>query len=91
MKFAICCLGTVIVTMTFGVSAHAQNRPWCAYYSGAQFGGASNCGFSTTAVPGDDQRHRWLVPAEYDVRAAGRPAAASARQSVLIRKQDQPR
>jgi uncharacterized protein DUF3551 len=47
MRFALSCLGAVIVTMTFGVSAYAQNRPWCAYYSGAQFGGASNCGFST--------------------------------------------
>jgi Protein of unknown function (DUF3551) len=51
MKFALCFLcaflSAVTVTTTFAVPAHAQNRPWCAYYNGAQFGGASNCGFST--------------------------------------------
>ena len=32
-----------------GVPAQAQTYPWCAYYSGGDMGGATNCGFSTFA------------------------------------------
>jgi hypothetical protein len=37
----------LIVTTAVGTPAHAQNYPWCAYYSGRGFGGATNCGFTT--------------------------------------------
>jgi hypothetical protein len=46
MKFALSLVSVLIVTAAIGTPAQAQNRPWCAYYSG-RFGGASNCGFST--------------------------------------------
>src|SRR5262249_50712638 len=43
---ALFLLGAAITITAIGAPAHAQNRPWCAYYDG-HFGGASNCGFST--------------------------------------------
>jgi len=46
MKTAFSFFGLLIVTAAIATPAEAQNRPWCAYYSG-RFGGASNCGFST--------------------------------------------
>ena len=46
MKTAFSFFGPLIVTAAIATPAEAQNRPWCAYYSG-RFGGASNCGFST--------------------------------------------
>jgi hypothetical protein len=46
MKTALSFFGLLIVTAAIATPAEAQNRPWCAYYSG-RFGGASNCGFST--------------------------------------------
>jgi hypothetical protein len=27
--------------------AEARDYPWCAYYNGGGFGGATNCGFAT--------------------------------------------
>jgi uncharacterized protein DUF3551 len=45
MKFALCCLGVVIVTMPFGAPARARDYPWCAYYTGPF--SATNCGFDT--------------------------------------------
>jgi hypothetical protein len=47
MKTVLCLLGALIVTTAVGTPAHAQNYPWCAYYSGRGFGGATNCGFTT--------------------------------------------
>src|SRR5437588_11079990 len=47
MKPVVCLLGTLIVTTAIGTPAHAQNYPWCAYYSGRALGGAINCGFTT--------------------------------------------
>jgi hypothetical protein len=47
MKPALCLLGALIVMTTIGTPAHAQNYPWCAYYSGRGLGGATNCGFTT--------------------------------------------
>jgi hypothetical protein len=46
MKTVLSLFGVLLVTAAIGTSAHAQNRPWCAFYDG-HFGGASNCGFST--------------------------------------------
>src|SRR5262249_7674533 len=43
---ALFLLGAAIPIPRIAAPAHAQNRPWCAYYDG-HFGGASNCGFST--------------------------------------------
>jgi hypothetical protein len=34
MKPVVCLLGALIVTTAIGTPAHAQNYPWCAYYSG---------------------------------------------------------
>jgi Protein of unknown function (DUF3551) len=47
MKPVLCLLGALIVTTAMGTRAHAQNYPWCAYYSGRGLGGATNCGFTT--------------------------------------------
>jgi hypothetical protein len=47
MKPLLCLVGALIVTTALGTPAHAQNYPWCAYYSGRALGGASNCGFTT--------------------------------------------
>jgi len=46
MKTALSLFGLLFVIAAIATPAQAQNRPWCAYYSG-HFGGASNCGFST--------------------------------------------
>jgi hypothetical protein len=46
MKFALSLVGALVVAAVIGTPAHAD-APWCAYYNGAQFGGASNCGFYT--------------------------------------------
>ena len=45
MKFALGLLGVLIATAAIGKPAHAQNRPWCAFYSAPFY--ATNCGFST--------------------------------------------
>jgi hypothetical protein len=37
----------MLAAAAMSVPAHAQNYPWCAYYSGS--GGPRNCGFSTFA------------------------------------------
>jgi len=47
MNPLLCLVGALIVTTALGTPAHAQNYPWCAYYSGRALGGASNCGFTT--------------------------------------------
>jgi hypothetical protein len=46
MKVALSLFGVLFIAAAIGTPAQAQDRPWCAYYSG-HFGGASNCGFST--------------------------------------------
>jgi Protein of unknown function (DUF3551) len=46
MKAALSLFGVLFVAAAISTPAHAQNRPWCAFYSG-HFGGATNCGFST--------------------------------------------
>jgi Protein of unknown function (DUF3551) len=46
MKILLCLLGLFIVASAIA-PAQAQNYPWCAYYSGRGFGGASNCGFTS--------------------------------------------
>lgn len=45
MKSALLIVGTIVGMTTALTSAHAQNYPWCSYYSGT--GGARNCGFVT--------------------------------------------
>jgi hypothetical protein len=45
MKIALCFLGMVIATITFGASAHARDYPWCAFYTGPF--STTNCGFDT--------------------------------------------
>src|SRR5215472_19380733 len=47
MKIVLSLLGLLIMTGAIGTPAHAQNYPWCAYYSGRGFGGATNCGFTS--------------------------------------------
>lgn len=37
------------LTLAAGSPAKAQNYPWCAYYSGGDTGGGTNCGFTTFA------------------------------------------
>jgi Protein of unknown function (DUF3551) len=45
MKTALC-LGAALSAMALiGTPAHAQNYPWCAFYTGPI--SATNCGFST--------------------------------------------
>jgi len=45
MKTVLCLLGILAGMSVIGTLAHAQNYPWCAYYSGN--GGGTNCGFTT--------------------------------------------
>jgi hypothetical protein len=45
MKTLLCLLGILTGMSVIGAPAHAQNYPWCAYYSGK--GGGTNCGFTT--------------------------------------------
>jgi len=47
MRSLLLLLGIVTGAAAFGTSTSAQNYPWCAYYGGADSGGASNCGFVT--------------------------------------------
>jgi hypothetical protein len=49
MKIVLSLLGLLIMTSAIGTPApaYAQNYPWCAYYSGRGFGGATNCGFTS--------------------------------------------
>ena len=47
MKIVLSLLGLLIMTGAIGTPAHSQNYPWCAYYSGRGFGGATNCGFTS--------------------------------------------
>jgi hypothetical protein len=44
MKAALFLIGVSAATSAIGTPAHAQNRPWCAFYDALY---ASNCGFST--------------------------------------------
>jgi hypothetical protein len=46
MRLLLCAIALLIGTAAIGQSAHAQNYPWCAQYSGL---GGTNCGFSTFA------------------------------------------
>jgi Protein of unknown function (DUF3551) len=46
MRLFLFALGVVVATAATDTAATAQNYPWCALYSG-DFGGATNCGFST--------------------------------------------
>jgi hypothetical protein len=45
MKTTLCLLGILAGMSVIGMPAHAQNYPWCAYYSGK--GGGTNCGFTS--------------------------------------------
>ena len=36
-----------VALVGIGNRAEAQNYPWCAYYSGGDDGGGTNCGFTT--------------------------------------------
>lgn len=47
MRFLLFVLGILFVTTVIVTRANAQNYPWCAYYSGGQGGGGTNCGFTT--------------------------------------------
>lgn len=46
MRTALFVFAIAAGVAAMGPSAHAQNFPWCAYYSGGGFGG-TNCGFAT--------------------------------------------
>jgi Protein of unknown function (DUF3551) len=45
MKAALCLFAAAFVAAAIGTPAHAQNYPWCAFYTGPFQ--ATNCGFST--------------------------------------------
>jgi hypothetical protein len=45
MKLLLSAVAILGATLMLGTSAHAQNYPWCAQYSGGGLGGAMNCGF----------------------------------------------
>lgn len=47
MRPFLLAIGIVIGAVAGGSSAHAQNYPWCAVYSGGDMGGGTNCGFTT--------------------------------------------
>jgi len=47
MRSILCVLGLSIAISAISAPAHAQNYPWCAFYSGRGFGGATNCGFTS--------------------------------------------
>ena len=91
----------VLVTLVLSTEALAQNTvafphdpyPWCAVYSG-DAGGASNCGSHHRAMPGNGERHWWLlrtqsilqsretvahtVPASWRRRGSGGPLVSQA-------------
>lgn len=46
MRFLVLAVVFVAGVVAIGSGARAQNYPWCAYY-GNDFGGSSNCGFTT--------------------------------------------
>jgi Protein of unknown function (DUF3551) len=85
MKAALCLSGVLMATSAIGTPAHAQNRPWCAYYS-APFD-ATNCGFSTyeqclatvSGVGGYCEPNTMYVPPP-----GADPASPSPHASVLI-------
>lgn len=45
MKSLLSTLTLIAAAVTFATTAHAQNYPWCALYSGGAVGGGTNCGF----------------------------------------------
>jgi hypothetical protein len=45
MKAALTVFAVVLAAASIGTPAHAQNYPWCAFYTGPF--SATNCGFST--------------------------------------------
>ena len=46
MRFVLFVLSVVAVT-AINTPTKAQKYPWCAYYSGGDDGGGTNCGFTT--------------------------------------------
>jgi len=47
MRLLLFILGVFATTICTEKPAEAQSYPWCAYYDGGGFGGATNCGFAT--------------------------------------------
>ena len=47
MKLLLVLSGVCVALLSMGTRADAQNYPWCAYYSGGDDGGGTNCGFTT--------------------------------------------
>ena len=47
MKLLLVLSGICAALLSMGTRAEAQNYPWCAYYSGGDDGGGTNCGFIT--------------------------------------------
>jgi hypothetical protein len=45
MKLSLSMLALIAAALTLATTAHAQNYPWCAIYSGGAVGGGTNCGF----------------------------------------------
>lgn len=45
MKSWLSTFTLMAAAVMFATSAHAQNYPWCALYSGGAVGGGTNCGF----------------------------------------------
>jgi Protein of unknown function (DUF3551) len=45
MKLSLLILALIAAALTLATTAHAQNYPWCAIYSGGAVGGGTNCGF----------------------------------------------
>jgi len=83
MKAALFLIGVSAATSAIGTPAHAQNRPWCAFYDALY---ATNCGFSTyeqclATVSGVGG----YCETQYDVCAAARtePPSSSPHESVL--------
>jgi len=81
MRTALCLLGALTVMTAIGTPAHAQNYPWCAYYSGRGLGGATNCGFTTRPVSLSVQARRQARLAADAPAAVGSAAPRRARRT----------
>jgi hypothetical protein len=47
MRLLLFVIGICVPVIGIGTRAEAQNYPWCAYYSGGDDGGGTNCGFTS--------------------------------------------
>jgi hypothetical protein len=45
MRRMILCAAALMSLAAFVPTAQAEEYPWCAFYGGADLGGATNCGF----------------------------------------------